>query len=193
MLCQVSIPDIKFQVSTGSKPSSFLCTDIGVGGKACKPAAVVRTQIRFAHAPKSTPDVQTEEWSLFPRQREGNIYVDNWSLVEDGVVPTKGLFRNARLQILTNAIGSKAQDNKLDLKSPAYFGKYAMQESGLGLTHENFSEIFNAHQEVLSLDSVLYAEDAVVGGHRDMRNGVRVATSVPAIALIFRALLVSFL
>jgi len=137
------------------------------------------------------PDVETEEWGLFPREREGNIYVHNWSLVEDGVVPTKGLFRNARVQVLTNAIGAKAQDNKLDLKAPAYFGKYALLESGLGLTHEHFSEIFNSHQENLSLESQVYAEDAVVGAHRDMRNGVRVATNIPAVALLFRTLLVS--
>lgn len=162
----------------------------GVAGKSCKSVLATRTQIRHAHAPRYAPDVETEEWSLYPREKEGNIAIDNWSLVEDGVVPTKGLFRNARLQVLTNAIGVKAQDNKIELKAPSYVGKYALLESGLGLTHEHFSEIFNTHQEGLSLDSEVYAEDAVVGAHRDLRNGVRVATNVPAVALLFRTLLV---
>lgn len=161
-----------------------------VTGRVCKASVISSQHVRFAHAPAYAPDVETEEWGLFPREREGNIYVHNWSLVEDGVVPTKGLFRNARVQVLTNAIGVKAQDNKLELKAPAYFGKYALLESGLGLTHEHFSEIFNSHQENLSLESQMYAEDAVVGAHRDMRNGVRVATNIPAVALLFRTLMI---
>lgn len=134
--------------------------------------------------------VETEEWALFPRQREGNIYDHNWSLCEDGVVPEGDAYRNARLPILTSAVGAKAQGGKVELKAPAYTGKYAVAESGDHIPHEMFSEMFSAQQQLLSSGVNLYVEDAALGGHSQSRNGVRITSAVPAVNLIFRTLLV---
>lgn len=135
--------------------------------------------------------METEEWALFPRQREGNIYDHNWSLCEDGVVPEGDAYRNARLPILTSAVGTKAQGGKIELKSPTYTGKYAVAESGDHIPHEIFSEMFSAQQQLLSSGVNLYVEDAALGGHNQTRNGVRITSAVPAVNLIFRTLLVS--
>ena len=146
-------------------------------------------KVRFST--KSWVLEETEEWSIFPRQREGNIYVHNWSMCEDGVAPVGDAYRNARLQLLTTAMGAKVNGGKIEQTSPQYFGKYEIDEAGDHLTHEMFSEIFSTQQQYLSSGLDLYVEDAVLGSDKSTRNGVRVTSCVPALTLIARSLLVS--
>jgi hypothetical protein len=134
--------------------------------------------------------IQTEEWSLWPRESEGNIYAVNLSMTEDGVVPANCAFRNARLQLLTNKIGAKVQSGKIEAAKPQYFGTYKVNESGDSISHDEFSEMFNTKTDHLT-ENELYVEDAVLGAYNSMRNGVRVTTENAAVALIFRTLMVS--
>lgn len=134
--------------------------------------------------------VQTEEWSLFPREREGNIYSVNWSLCEDGVVPVGDAYRNARLPILTNRLGVKVQNGKIAVEKPVYFGKYTILEAGDHISHDDFSEIFATQQEYLSSGIELFVEDGAFGVNNLVRNGARVTTNDPALALIARTMLV---
>jgi ATP-dependent phosphoenolpyruvate carboxykinase len=135
--------------------------------------------------------VQTDEWSLFPRETEGNVYAVNWSLCEDGVVPVGDAFRNARVSMLTKKMGVKVAAGKLEAKNPAYSGKYTVQESGDSISHEEFSEMIAAQQAHLSSGIELFVEDAALGALGAIRNGVRVVTDDAATALIARSLLVS--
>ena len=64
-----------------------------------------------------------------------------------------------------------------------------MDESGDGISHEDFSQLFSAQQQYLS-SVPLYVEDAVLGTYNQMRNGVRIVTDDAAVALIARSLLV---
>ncbi|KAJ1432747.1 hypothetical protein B484DRAFT_394836 [Ochromonadaceae sp. CCMP2298] len=132
---------------------------------------------------------QTDEWSLFPRQCEGNVYAVNWSLCEDGVVPVGDAFRNARVSMLTKKVGGKVTAGKLDASKPAYSGKYSISESGDSISHEEFSELIAAQHQHLSSGIELFVEDAALGALGAIRNGVRVVTDDAATALIARALL----
>ena len=138
-------------------------------------------------------DVQTDEWFLFPRQREGNIYVVNWSLVEDGVTPVGDAFRNAELSTLTKKLGSKVQSGKVELSKPLYFGDFILQESGDHISHDEFSVLFTEQQRHLESGISLYVEDAGIGAYSHVRNGVRVIAEDPALALIARNLLVRYI
>jgi len=135
-------------------------------------------------------DVQTDEWFLFPRQREGNIYAVNWSLVEDGVTPVGDAFRNAELSTLTKKLGSKVQSGKVELSKPLFFGDFILQESGDHISHDEFSVLFTEQQRHLESGISLYVEDAGIGAYSHVRNGVRVIAEDPALALIARNLLI---
>jgi len=135
-------------------------------------------------------DIQTDEWFLFPRQREGNIYAVNWSLVEDGVTPVGDAFRNAELSTLTKKIGSKVQNGKVELPKPLFFGDFILQESGDHISHDEFSMLFKEQQMHLESGISLYVEDAGIGAYNNIRNGVRVIAEDPALALIARNLLI---
>jgi len=138
-------------------------------------------------------DIQTDEWFLFPRQREGNIYAVNWSLVEDGVTPVGDAFRNAELSTLTKKIGSKVQNGKFELSKPLFFGDFILQESGDHISHDEFSMLFKEQQMHLESGISLYVEDAGIGAYNNIRNGVRVIAEDPALALIARNLLVRYI
>ena len=128
----------------------------------------------------------------WPREREGNIYIDNWSLTEDGVVPVGDLYRNARLPIVTTRLPVKVEGGKITLDSPKYTGAYTSLEAGDGIDHEAFSEILAAQQLYLSGGKDLFAEDAYMGTHASGRVGMRVITDSPAALLILRTLLVRY-
>ena len=55
----------------------------------------------------SSTAVETNEWFMWPREKEGNIYAVNWSLVGEGVTPTGNAYRNARLPLLTSMLSVK--------------------------------------------------------------------------------------
>jgi len=156
---------------------------IGVTRRAQKNASSYVLRANFS-------SVQTEEWSLFPREREGNEYAVNWSLCEDGVVPVGDAYRNARLPLLTTKLGAKVQGGKVDAKAPAYSGTFALSEAGDNMSHDAFSELFTAQQDYLSSGIDLFVEDAALGASKSTRNGVRVVTDSPAVALIARSLLI---
>ena len=126
----------------------------------------------------------------FPREREGNIYSDNWSLNEDGVVPVGDLFRNARVPILTQRLPTKIEAGKIALESPKYHGDYVALEAGDGISHDDFTDKLTEVQDFLSTGIDLYVEDAFLGSFAKSRLGVRVISDSPAAALILRSLLV---
>lgn len=134
---------------------------------------------------------ETDEWFIFPREEEGNIYMHNWSMVEDGVVPVGKAFRNARLSVITNAMGVKASDTTISASKPSYAGKFAMKESGDNMSHEEFSQLLSAQQQHLSTSANLFVEDAALGVNGSVRQGARIICDDPAVALIARNLLVS--
>ena len=131
-----------------------------------------------------------EESFLWPREMEGNIYNDNWSLCEDGVVPTGIMFRNARLPVLTSRLPVKVESGKAVVENPKYAGKYVSLEAGDGIAHEAFAEALTAQQTYLSSGVDLFVEDAFMGTSASGRVGVRVVTDSPATALIARTLMV---
>ena len=67
-----------------------------------------------------------EEYTTFPREREGNVYAVNWSMTEDGVVPAGDAFRNARVPLLTTRLPKKVDGGAVDLDQPKYTGTYAV-------------------------------------------------------------------
>ena len=131
-----------------------------------------------------------EESFLWPREVEGNIYNDNWSLCEDGVVPTGTLFRNARLPVLTSRLPVKIEAGKAVVENPKYTGKYVSLEAGDGIQHEAFADALTAQQTYLSSGIDLFVEDAFMGTASSGRVGVRVVTDSPATAIIARTLMV---
>lgn len=133
---------------------------------------------------------ETNEWFLFPRQKEGNIYNVNWSLNEDGVVPVGDAFRNARFRILFHRLGVKKSTKVMNLDGPSYEGDYTLCEAGDTITHDDFSDLLSEQRTYLSSGKDLFLEDASMGSHKSIRNGVRVVTTNPAIALIARNLLI---
>lgn len=139
----------------------------------------------------STKAVETNEWFMWPRETEGNTYAVNWSLVGDGVAPTGNAYRNARMPLLTSMLSAKPSGGKVELKSPAYFGDYKMQEAGDDtMSMEAFEDLFEAHKNKLSHESNLFVEDMAVGTFGCVRIGVRVVSSDASYALIARSLLV---
>ena len=133
----------------------------------------------------AAPDGST----VFPNEYEGNIYDVNWSLCEDGVVPVGNAYRNARISLLTNALGAK-KSAPVTTTKPLYFGKYSLTEAGDTVSQDEFSDLFEAQKELLSSGTDLFVEDASLGSYTKTRVGVRVITNDPATALIARTLLV---
>lgn len=139
----------------------------------------------------SIGSLETEDWFIFPRETEGNIYTVNWSLVIEGVTPTKQAYRDARIALITSKLPVKPSAGKVELTSPSYFGNYKLQEAGdTTLSLEEFSELSVAHKKDLSFQENLFVEDAALGSFSCVRVGVRVVSDDPAYALISRALLV---
>lgn len=129
---------------------------------------------------------------VWPREAEGNIYMDNWSLCEDGVVPTGTMFRNARLPVLTSRLPSKVESGKVVLEKPKYAGAYVSLEAGDSIDHNDFFDALSVQQTYLSSGVDLFVEDAFMGTSASGRVGVRVVTDSPATALIARTLMVIF-
>jgi len=139
----------------------------------------------------SSTAVETNEWFMWPREKEGNLYAVNWSLVGEGVTPTGNAYRNARLPLLTSMLSVKPQGGKIELKSPTYFGDYKMQESGdETMSIDAFQDLSHSHKEMLSKEANLFVEDGAIGTFGCVRVGVRMISTDPAYALIARSLLV---
>ena len=132
-----------------------------------------------------------QEKTYFPRESEGNIYSVNWSLTEDGVVPTGDAYRNARLPLLVSRLSSKVESGKITLTSPKYTGKFTLVEAGDKISHDDFNELLQTQQTYLSHVKEMFVEDASLGSSSLSRVGVRVVTDSAAVALIARDLLVS--
>jgi hypothetical protein len=131
-----------------------------------------------------------EDFFSFPRQTEGNIYDDNWSLCADGVVPAGNAFRNARIPVLTQRLPSKVEAGKIALQNPKYKGPFVTLEAGDGIEHDDFSDCLVDSQNHLSSGVDLFVEDAFLGSFASSRLGVRIVSDSPAAALILRSLLV---
>jgi hypothetical protein len=138
----------------------------------------------------STSLACTEGWSVFPREREGNLYPVNWSLNEDGVVAVGDAFQNARLPVLTTRLEAKVENGKVNVAKPAFSGEYSVVEAGDGIGHQEFSNVLSSQQAHLSSGVELFVEDAAVGASRAGRLGVRVVSDSPATALIARSLMI---
>lgn len=134
-----------------------------------------------------------DEWMPFPREREGNDYETNWSIVEDGVVSVGDSFRLARLPLLLERIPVKVQQGALELPRPGYVGDYSLTEAGDNITHDDFEAIWKDNVEVLESGSDIFVEDQGLSASTNSRLGGRVITDDPALALILRTLLVSFI
>lgn len=131
-----------------------------------------------------------EEYTTFPREREGNVYSVNWSMTEDGVVPSGDAFRNARVPLLTTRLPKKVEGGSVELDQPKYTGTYAVVEAGDSMSHDAFNDLIAAHQAALSSAPELFVEDAGLGAAAASRVGARVITNSPAAALVARTLMV---
>lgn len=132
-----------------------------------------------------------EEHGIFPREHEGNNYDVNWSLTEDGVVPTGDAFRNARTALLGTRLSKKVEGGKIELTKPVYSGAYAVKEAGDAIVHDAFNELLVSQQGYLSSGVELFIEDAGIGASALLRVGTRVVTDSAAAAIISRTLMVS--
>lgn len=135
--------------------------------------------------------IETEEFTVFPFEYEGNDYDVNWSLVDDGVTPTKDAYRNGRIKLLTSRLAEKpSKDGKVTLTKPKYNGAFTIVEAGDGIEHDDFQEILEGQQDKLS-DQDLFVEDASLGSYRPHRIGTRIVTNEASTALILRTLLMN--
>jgi len=134
-----------------------------------------------------TVTAKTNEWFVFPRESEGNTYSVNWSLVADGISPSKEAFHNARVSMLTSRLPNKVSNGKVDAASLKFTGPFALLEAGDSIKHENFNASMAETTQRLSGDDI-FVEDNGVVAHADSRVGVRVVTSNPAVALIARSI-----
>ena len=137
--------------------------------------------------------VETESWGVFPREREGNNYDLNFSLLEDGVTSVGDSFRNARIQLLSSRLPKKVENNKVELSHPSYFGKYEVKEAGDNISLDDFTDVQTTQQEILSNGSELFVEDAGLGTFSPCRVGARVVSHSAAVSLILRQMMVSFI
>ena len=140
---------------------------------------------------KSFSSAVSGAFGVFPRENEGNNYSVNWSLTEEGVVPKGDAFRNARLGVLNSRLSAKVADGKVEVKSPAYTGKYEVVEAGDTISHDEFEALLKAQQEHLSSGMDLFVEDGAICASTVGRLGVRVVTDSAASALIARSMLIS--
>ena len=130
--------------------------------------------------------------ATFPREREGNMYEVNFSLLEDGITSVGDSFRNARVPLLVSRLPSKVVDNKsVQLNGPKLLGAVKILESGDSISLENFSNLKKSSENTLSSKKELFVEDAALAGDSSVRVGVRIVTQQPGVALIFRKLLVT--
>lgn len=136
------------------------------------------------------PSTSKPDFLLWPREREGNIYMDNWSLVNDGLTPNANAYRNARVELINTFLPKKVTANKIELDNIVYKGiPFKLLEAGDNISHDSFNEIFGKYNEYFGAKNI-YIEDAAVIAHYASRIGVRVVTDNPATALIARSLLV---
>ena len=140
---------------------------------------------------KSFSSAVSGAFGVFPRENEGNNYSVNWSLTEEGVVPKGDAFRNARLGVLNSRLSAKVADGKVEVKSPAYTGKYEVVEAGDSISHDEFEALLKAQQEHLSSGMDLFVEDGAICASTVGRLGVREVTDSAASALIARSMLIS--
>jgi hypothetical protein len=144
-----------------------------------------------ARAQKAHLSVAARETQyVFPREREGNIYAVNWSLVDHGVVAVGDAFRNAHNATLERKLGAKVDGGKVNVQTPAFAGKYAVSEAGDEITHQQFSDLLVAQNDFLSAGGDIFIEDASVGSAAHVRMGVRVVTDSPAVAMVARNMLI---
>jgi hypothetical protein len=146
----------------------------------------------FSTIPFKAP-AESDEFTIFPRQHEGNLYDVNFSLNEDGLVPVGDAFRNARLDLLKSKIPAKSQNNIFQLSYPAYFNEYSLQEAGDSISHDDFNSLRKAQIDYFESNIDLFVEDGFLGSYNKERIGVRITSDSPAVALIARNLLVRFL
>lgn len=142
-------------------------------------------------ATKFNTGYETDEWFVFPREREGNEYAVNWSLVGDGVTPVADAFRNARPQLLFTRSGANVKNitDRLEAKKPSYEGEYKLVVAGAGLSNDDFEEIFADTKSQLSSGVDLFVEDLAVGSFSPESIGVRIITDNANVALQARTFL----
>lgn len=146
----------------------------------------------FSIKQSTLPQQRLPETVLFPNEKEGNVYVDNWSLASDGIVSKGSIFRNARLELLLSRLPSKyTPGTNIPLAHSSFDGKYSLMEAGDNLNDDDFLDLFDAAKNFLSTKTDLFVEDAAVIASNKCRIGIRVVTLNPATALIARSLLVS--
>lgn len=138
---------------------------------------------------------QNDEFFVFPREREGNDYWVNWSMTEDGITPVgESAFRNARLTLLKSRLGISKDATELNVKTPSLTGQYKLFEAGDSLPHQDFGDFKEAQRKGhLESGIDLFVEDGGLGAFADIRIGVRIIASNPALALMGRNLFVSVL
>jgi len=161
---------------------------VRIANKASRSALM---QIRYSSKiPKfiTQSELETDDWLVFPREKEGNIYSDNWSLVEHGVTSTENGYKNSRIPLLLSKVQKKVVNNKVE-ENISYSGSYDIKEAGDTLTHEFFEDLLKEHQEYFSHTLDLYFEDAGVVGTNSARVGIRVLTTNPAVALMMKSFL----
>lgn len=137
-------------------------------------------------------EVSHENWILFPREREGNVYSDNWSLVEHGVTPVGSAFKNGRLTFLLSKLPSKVVEGTVEVPTLKYSGVTQIVEAGDSISHEAFSEILLKTQKFFSSGIDLYFEDSAVVATHGARVGVRILSNNPAVSLVARSFMVTF-
>jgi hypothetical protein len=148
-----------------------------------KNAAIIGRSLAHAkRAPVGTAKADPK-WSVFPREREGNQYDVNFSVLEDGVTPTGDCFRNARVELLKGKAGDK-------VSSPKLTGAFKLEESGDSMSHDAFGVLKESQDDILSNGRDLFVEDAGLGAASAGRVGARVYTQNAATALMFRKLMV---
>jgi hypothetical protein len=137
---------------------------------------------------------QNDEFFVFPREREGNDYWVNWSMTEDGITPVgESAFRNARLALLKTRLGISKDATELNVKAPSLTGSYKVLEAGDSLPHQDFADFKEAQRKGhLESGIDLFVEDGGLGAFTDIRVGVRIIASNPALALMGRNLFVRF-
>lgn len=150
--------------------------------------AIISTRCLRPLSTKSAPEIK--ESFIFPNEREGNLFFDNWSLTVDGVSPIGDAFRNARTGLLATRIGLPKSSTSFKISSPAIFGQYKLLEAGASLSHDDFKDLKEAQRLHLMSGIDLYVEDAGLGALSDIRVGVRIVSDNPAFALIGRNLLI---
>lgn len=127
---------------------------------------------------------------VFPREREGNDYSMNYSLLEDQITPVGDVFRNARVATLVARLADKPANSVVKVTGPAYIGSFQIKEWGDSISADDYFDFQETARANLSSGCTIFAEDAGLGAHSSIRVACRVLTSDPALSLIFRKLMV---